>query len=326
MGKHGIGGGHSHGHSHSHINNHSHVGAFSNHHHGVMGGHSAFGHSAFGHTTPFSTFGQHHHTRSTGFSRGFRHYNNPFQSELNSIPQSDANTHIIRYNPLIRGYDASAYDPSFSDQNVSKAEVDAFVGELNSISGVAVSSCSCYTWLPPIIMLLCFGGIFGATIGILMNLEELAVVTDPKTGSLSYQKKGIPVTTVIILVVIIDACLIACMIVSSMCFSRCAAKRLTGRRDALMKVVDKYQPQFNAKNITIRMPPLGAYIALAKTGMPGVTASPETQMLLGNPALGGLGAGGQGMIPLATPALPPGFANPSNPYPPAFQDQPPGFS
>lgn len=290
MGKHGIG---SHGsHSHSHLNNHNHAGGFSHNNH-----HSHIGHN--------------NNQRQTK-SSGFKNYNNPFQPDPDEVPESDANTFVLLYDPIHRGYDASAYDPSFADQNISKAEVDAFVGELNVVSTDDASSANCQKWLLPVIMVLCFGGILGATIGILTNLEQRVEVTDPLTGKVAYASKGIPITTAIVLVVVIDAILIACMIFSSICFRRCAAERLTNRRDAIMKVIDKYQPQFNAKNITIRAPSSGGYIALAKTGMPGVSAPPQAQMLMNNPALGGFGAGGQGMTPMVTPVLPPGFANPSD--------------
>ena len=274
-------------------------------------------------------YGHHHHHHHTGsYSRGGARNYNYFQMELDSTPQSNATNHVIRYSRETNGFDASSYNPSFCDNNVSQFDVGLFVQEINALSETPVSNCNWFAFLHPLIMVLSVGGIIGVSLGILLNLEKRVAVYNKTTKQTTYESKGgIPLVAGIVSVILIDLALFALLIVSSICFNKCSMQRLTKRRNAIMQVVDKYQPQFNSKNVFIRLPTYGAYITLEYKGKPAVAIAEPLQpqgiqMMLMN--VGEMGIQQKGVLPPGfegtMPVGGPGFEPTPYQPPPLFQD------
>ena len=291
---------------------------------------------------------RHHH-------RGGARRINFFQLELNTMPQSGMTGYYFPFNYELAGYDMSSYNSSYSDNTISQHEVAGFINEINALPETPVSTCNCLSCLLALILPLCIFGMVGATLGIMLNLQRSTYVYNPTTGTSSYQTTGIPLTTAIISVVVIDVTLIAVLVTSIVCINKHTIQKALARKNAITQVINKYQPQFDAKNVILRLSTHGAYIAMEfkwRALNAGMLQLQAAQMLLGGQGFFAM-PGGMGMQPVPGQAMlgmpggmppgsgrgtfgmqAPGLAVQPNIYPPGssvyqdsmYQNPPPVFS
>ena len=184
-----------------------------------------------------------------------------FKMDLSTMPQSGMTGYYFPYNQALNGYDTSSYNSSYSENTISQAEVVALINEVNSLPETPVSRCSFLSWMQCLLSFICMAGVTGCSLGIMVSLERTKVVQNPN-GTYSTVHEGIPTATGIIIMAVIDIALIAATTIAYKCIGKCIVQKALARKNAINQVVMKYQPQFYAKNSTLRLSTHGAYIAL----------------------------------------------------------------
>ena len=229
MGKGGHGG-HSHGHSHSHGHGHG------------FGGHRShgFGSRRFG--------GGHHHSPSA------------YSLERAAMPISGP---LGYYFPFENDkYDTTSFNPAFSNNTISQFEIEAFVGEINSIvAKAAEDNCrQCLLAFSPLLVLAVVGGCMAL---IFTNLDT--TVSYSTGNGYIYAPSGTGISTSVAVTLAVFIGLLGISVIVFLCYysSKTNNTRIAEITEKMNEAIQRHQnTTFAGKDVTVRISKLQSYLAI----------------------------------------------------------------
>ena len=210
---------------------------------------------------------------------------NPFTIEMMTMPQSGLTGYYFPYNAALGGYDTSTYNSSYSDNTVSANEVQALIGEINALPETRIEPCNGAVCCFIILLPLCILGMAGGILGVMLNLQTSERVYNYDTGQYETRtSSGIPLSAAIPIVIVIFLVCITGLVTSICCMGKVMTKKALARRAAITGVITRHTPNFDAKNVILRLSSYGSYIALEFKWRAAAAVNPlllQQQMLAG---------------------------------------------
>ena len=171
----------------------------------------------------------------------------PYQLETLTMPQSGLLGYYFPYITFLNSYDSSSFDSSYSDNTISRHEIDILLNEVNSHPLTKLPSCSLLVFLIPLAMCLMFAGI-------------VFFMTRVIIASSSRHPSPLLIISGMMGIIFSGVFLIMCIAFYA---AKNQQKRAFKRSQAITEILKRHQATtFASRNVIIRLPQHAGYIAI----------------------------------------------------------------